>query len=68
MLVLSRKPDETIVIGANILLRVLSIKGNAVRLGIEAPLEVPIRRAELATGPRSHTPIDVVQEEAKCSA
>ena len=68
MLVLSRKPDETIVIGPNILLRVLSIKGNAVRLGIEAPLEVPIRRAELATGPRSHPPIDVVQEEAKCSA
>ena len=68
MLVLSRKPDETIVIGANILLRVLSIKGNAVRLGIEAPLEVPIRRAELPTGTRSHAPIDVVQEEAKCSA
>jgi carbon storage regulator len=68
MLVLSRKPDETIVIGANILLRVLSIKGNAVQLGIEAPLEVPIRRAELAPGPRSHAPIDVVQEEAKRSA
>ena len=65
MLVLSRKPDETLVIGANILLRVLSIKGNAVRLGIEALLEVPIRRAELATGPRPHAPIDVVQEEAK---
>ena len=68
MLVLSRKPDETLVIGANILLRVLSIKGNAVRLGIEAPLEVPIRRAELAIGPRSHAPIDMVQEETKRSA
>ena len=68
MLVPSRKPDETIVIGTNILLRVLSIKGNAVRLGIEAPFEVPIRRAELATDPRSHAPIDVVQEGAKRSA
>lgn len=47
MLVLSRKPDDAIVIGSNIHLRVLSITGNTVRLGIDAPTEVPLRRAEL---------------------
>jgi carbon storage regulator len=60
MLVLSRKRNEMIVIGPNINLRVLSIKGNKVQLGIEAPDEVPIRRAELPTRPFS-----VVTQTAK---
>ena len=47
MLVLSRKCDESIVIGANITLRVLAIYGKNVRLGIDAPKETSVRRAEL---------------------
>lgn len=47
MLVLSRKVDEQIVIGDNIRMTVISIRGNQVRLGFEAPLSVPIFRAEL---------------------
>ena len=51
MLVLSRKLNESIVIGSSINLCVLSIRGNTVRLGIEAPPEMPIRRAELLAQP-----------------
>ena len=47
MLVLSRKPGEELVIGDNIRLTVVAIRGNQVRLGITAPVEVPIRRQEL---------------------
>jgi carbon storage regulator len=47
MLVLSRKRDETIVIDGNIRITVVGIRGNHVRLGIEAPVEVPILRKEL---------------------
>ncbi len=47
MLVLSRKVDEKIVIGSDIVVTVLEIRGNRIRLGIEAPREVPVHRAEL---------------------
>ena len=47
MLVLSRKPGEEIVIGDNIRLTVVAIRGNQVRLGITAPPDVAIRREEL---------------------
>ena len=47
MLVLSRKPDQTIYIGQGISVTVCSIKGNKVRLAIEAPKDVPISRDDL---------------------
>jgi len=47
MLVLSRKVDEQIIIGDNIRVTVVSIRGNQVRLGFEAPTTVPIFRDEL---------------------
>lgn len=47
MLVLSRKRLESIVIGGNVKITVLSVKGNQVRLGIEAPSEMGILRGEL---------------------
>jgi len=48
MLVLSRKPGEKVVIGNGITVTVVEVKGNRVRLGIDAPEQVRILRAELA--------------------
>jgi carbon storage regulator len=47
MLVLSRKRDERIVIGDNIVITVVDVRGDKVRLGIEAPSEVPVHRQEV---------------------
>jgi carbon storage regulator len=47
MLVLSRRTNESIVIDGDITVTVLRTQGNNVRLGIEAPKEIPIRRSEL---------------------
>ena len=47
MLVLSRCKKERIAIGDNIFITVLGIEGGRVRIGIEAPASVPIRRTEL---------------------
>lgn len=47
MLVLSRKVDEQIIIDSNIRVTVVSIRGNQVRLGFEAPPRIPILREEL---------------------
>ena len=48
MLVLTRKYQEKIRIGDNITITVLRTKGKAVRLGIEAPTNVPVIRGELS--------------------
>jgi carbon storage regulator len=47
MLVLSRKKDEKIVIGDSITLMVIEIRGDKVRLGIEAPRDVTVHREEV---------------------
>jgi carbon storage regulator len=47
MLVLSRKVGERILIGENISVTVVRIAGGAVRIGVEAPAELPVIREEL---------------------
>lgn len=47
MLVLSRKPDQTIMIGSDISITVMSVKNNRVKIGIQAPSDVRILRQEL---------------------
>ncbi len=47
MLVLSRKLDQSIVINYDIVVTVLGIKGDTVRLGINAPGEIPVHRQEV---------------------
>ena len=47
MLVLSRRPEESVAIGSNITVVVLGIKGNQVRLGFRAPRDVVIDRTEV---------------------
>jgi carbon storage regulator len=47
MLVLTRRTEESLLIGENIVVTVLGVEGEKVKLGIEAPREVPILRREL---------------------
>lgn len=47
MLVLARKEDESIVIGDNIVVKVISVENGVVKLGIDAPREISIIRDEL---------------------
>jgi len=47
MLVLSRKKNESIVIGENIRIVVVEVRGDKVRLGIEAPTDIPVHRQEV---------------------
>ncbi|MEI8375266.1 MAG: carbon storage regulator CsrA [Planctomycetota bacterium] len=47
MLVLSRKLNESVVINHDIVVTVLGVQGDRVRLGIEAPGEIPVHRQEV---------------------
>lgn len=47
MLVLSRKRDQQIVVGDNVVITIVEIRGDKVRLGIEAPPHVPVHRSEV---------------------
>ena len=47
MLVLSRQRDESIIIGDNIVITIVDIRGDKVRLGIQAPKEIPVHRQEV---------------------
>jgi len=62
MLVLSRKKDESIVINNDITIVVVEIRGDKVRLGVEAPKEVPVHRQEvfeaIARGESLAEPVD----------
>lgn len=59
MLALTRKKDESIIIGDNIEVKILGIEGDRVRLGIEAPREVTIHRQEV---------YEQIQEENKAAS
>ncbi|MDA1053899.1 MAG: carbon storage regulator CsrA [Planctomycetota bacterium] len=52
MLVLTRKLNETVIVGDDIVVTVLAINGKKVRLGFEAPRSVPIVREEIHDIPR----------------
>ena len=47
MLVLSRHRDESIIIGDNIVITVVDVRGDKVRLGIDAPTDIPVHRQEV---------------------
>ncbi len=60
MLVLSRREGEGIVIGDNVVIRIVEIRGDHVRLGIEAPRSVVIHREEIAA--------EIREENARAAA
>lgn len=47
MLILSRKPGESIVIAGNIRVKVVRVEGDVVKIGVEAPTSVPVHRQEV---------------------
>ena len=47
MLVLSRQRDESIMIGDKVVVTIVDIRGDKVRLGIQAPAEIPVHRQEV---------------------
>lgn len=51
MLVLHRKPGESLLIGGDIVITVLEVRGDKVRIGIEAPRDVKVLRDELERNP-----------------
>ena len=59
MLVLSRHRDESIMIGDEIVVTIVDIRGDKVRLGINAPTSVPVHRQEV---------FDAIQREAQAGA
>lgn len=59
MLVLSRKPGESINIDENIVVTIVEIRGDKVRLGIEAPKEVKVHRQEV---------FEVLQQKVKAES
>lgn len=48
MLILTRRVDESLVIGDNVTVTILSVKGNQVRIGVDAPRDATVHREELA--------------------
>ena len=58
MLCLTRRPGEDIIIGNNIRLTVIEIRGGAVRLGIVAPRDIPVMRSEVSDNRTRETIIE----------
>ena len=62
MLVLTRRPNESIMIGDDVEVSILCVNGDKVKIGIRAPYEVPLLRTEIYVAPehRSRDRIDRV--------
>ena len=56
MLILTRRPQEVLRVGDNIKVHVLEVKGGQIRLGVEAPREIPAYREEIWVRIKRGTP------------
>lgn len=68
MLVLSRKKNESIVINDDISIVVVEIRGDKVRLGVEAPKEVPVHRREVYEAIKRSQNGDIAENRSTGSA
>lgn len=72
MLILTRRVGETVMIGDEVTVTVLGVKGNQVRLGVNAPKDVPVHREEIferikrgeELEPRMDEPVSKVANDA----
>jgi carbon storage regulator len=64
MLVLTRKIGEKILIGENVVLTLVKIDRNQIRIGIEAPMDVPVYREEIAPSKSSFANLAPVSSRA----
>lgn len=67
MLILSRRTDESIVIGDEVTITILSVKGKQVRIGITAPPDVSVHREEIYQRIQAGDPEEGVTESAEVS-
>ena len=65
MLVLSRKRDERIMIGDDVVITIVDIRGDKVRLGIEAPNDIPIHRQEVYDAIAREKKVETVADSPK---
>ncbi len=65
MLILSRRTDESIVIGDEVTITILSVKGKQVRIGITAPADVSVHREEIYQRIQSGEPVSGESAEAE---
>lgn len=65
MLVLSRQRDESIIIGDNIVITIVDIRGDKVRLGIQAPKDITVHRQEIYDAIRNENAENTDNDSAK---
>jgi len=68
MLVLSRQKDESIMIGDNVEITIVDVRGDKVRLGITAPKEIPVHRMEVYEAIQREKSEKKSKEEAQAQA
>ncbi len=64
MLVLTRKHNETLHIGNDIVITIVRVRGDSVRIGIQAPKEIGVMRGELVGMPKKQLPIPETEPRA----
>ena len=64
MLILTRRAGETVMIGSDVTITVLGVKGNQVRIGINAPKDVAVHREEIYERIQSEKAAEQVEKKA----
>ena len=66
MLILTRKVGESIMIGTDVAVKVLGVRSGQVKLGIDAPRELPVHREEIYERIKAESPDEV--DDSRCEA